>query len=370
MSYHALVATALLAVPQPAVAQTLAPEQAYEEGVAARTAGDIARAVELLSQVVEAQPANADAHLQLGLALSAAHRDEEAKAALSRTLEIAPDYVDARIALARLAQRRGDLDEARRQVGSISSSNQEVRDLISTLSAGEAALPYRWQLDIDGSYSALGSGRPDWKEATVQLGYNAGPATVIAGRLEGSRRFGFSDVYGELRLDQRLSSDAAIYVSLGGTPDADFRPEWQIGVGGSLRVRRGPAATAVTLDARQARYAAGDIQTVSPGVEQYIFGGRAWISGRWINIFDEAGNHQWGWLGRADVLATEAIRLFAGAADAPDVSEGVVTDTFSLFAGVSAAISQRTTIRLSIAHEDRATGTDRSQVGMGLGIRF
>jgi YaiO family outer membrane protein len=135
-------------------------------------------------------------------------------------------------------------------------------------------------------------------------------------------------------------------------------------------VSRGPTATVVTLDARQARYGAGDIQTVSPGVEQYVFGGRAWISGRWINTFDEDGNHQWGWLGRADVIANDAIRLFAGVADAPDVSEGVVTDTFSLFAGVSAAIGQRTTIRLSVAHEDRATGTDRSQIGMGLGIRF
>jgi YaiO family outer membrane protein len=173
-----------------------------------------------------------------------------------------------------------------------------------------------------------------------------------------------------VRIDQKLAEGASAYVTLGGAPDADFRPEWQIGAGGSLRVRGGGTATALTIDARQAHYPAGDIQTVSPGVEQYFADGRAWLTGRWINVFDEQGNRQSGWLARGDVMATDRLRLFAGAADAPDVSEGVVVDTFSLFGGVAYDLSDRTSLRFSIAHEDRDTGSDRLQAAIGMGFRF
>lgn len=366
-----LVAAAMLTLAAPALGQTREPEQLYAEGVAARIAGDVVRAVDLLHQVVEAQPANADAHLQLGLALSAAHRDAEAEAALLRTLELAPDYADASIALARLARRRGDRAAAMTALKPVSASNQEARDLLTQLNSGNSSLAHRWQLDMDGSYSALGKNRSDWKEASLQLRYLAAATTTITARVEGSRRFGANDAYGELRIDQKLSSRVSSYVSLGATPDADFRPEWQIGAGGSVRIRSGGTATVVTLDARQARYAAGDIQTVSPGAEQYFMGGRAWISGRWINIFDENGNRRSGWLGRADMLVDDdAIRLFAGVVDAPDVSEGIVTETFAVFGGISADVSTRTTLRLSVSHEDRETGTDRLQFGFGLGFRF
>jgi hypothetical protein len=94
------------------------------------------------------------------------------------------------------------------------------------------------------------------------------------------------------------------------------------------------------------------------------------VTARWINIFDENGRHQAGGLLRGDFLATDRLRLFAGAADAPDTSEGVVIDTFSLFGGLSYDLNDRITTRLSIAHENRETGADRLQVGLGLGTRF
>jgi hypothetical protein len=48
----------------------------------------------------------------------------------------------------------------------------------------------------------------------------------------------------------------------------------------------------------------------------------------------------------------------------------VVVDTFSLFGGISYDLGERSTLRLSVAHEDRARGADRLQVGLGLGWRF
>lgn len=346
------------------------PAPTYEEGVAARRAGDTARAISILRQVTAAQPENADAHLQLGLALLAAGKLDDAEASFRRTLAIAPAYEDASIGLARVAQRRGDRAAALQALEPVSPANGDAAGLRSQLAADTPA-NYRWQLNLDTSYSALeGNGQPDWKEGTFQLRYQATEDTALAGTVEASRRFGATDVYGELRVDHRFSDETRFYVSAGGTPNADFRPEWQIGAGGSTRLRGGANPTGLTLDARQAHYRAGDIQTVTPGIEQYLAGGKAWATGRWINIFDESGKRRSGWLARGDVLASDRLRLFAGLSDAPDVSEGVVIDTFSLFGGISYDLTERSTLRLSVAHEDRAQGTDRLQFGLGMGWRF
>jgi YaiO family outer membrane protein len=343
--------------------------QLYEQGVAQRHAGENEKAIASLSQVTAQQPDNADAHLQLGLALMAAGREAEAETVLRRTLELAPAYDDARVALARLSRSWGDDAGALAALEPVGPGNSEAAGLRQELNA-TPRLDYLWSLDVDGSYSAVAGGAPDWREGRVQLRHRVSQRTSVGAAVEASRRFGRTDVYGEARLDQRLSDGASFYVALGGTPAADFRPEWQIGAGGSVRVRSGPAATVLSLDGRQARYAAGDIQTLTPGIEQYFAGGRAWATGRWINIFDERGRHYSGWLARGDLMVGERARLFAGVADAPDVSEGAVVDTFGLFGGVSVDVGRRTSLRLSLAHEDRARGGDRTQLGLGLGLRF
>jgi YaiO family outer membrane protein len=363
-----LLATAALAL----VGATQEDRQRlYEEGVAARHAGDNERAIELLRRLVSQEPGNADAQLQLGLALMAADRLAEAEAALRRTLELAPSYEDARIALARIEQRRGNLPAAQRHLDRVSPTNAEAAGLRSALDPSPAAGPqFRTQVNFDASYSALDGGAPDWREAALSIRHQATEATAVTGTLEPSRRFGLDDVYGEVRVDHRLSDGASVYVSAGATPDADFRPRWQVGAGGAVRVADGPQATVLTLDARQARYPTGDIQTITPGIEQYVGGGSIWFTGRIINIFDEGGEHHLGWLGRGDVQLSPRLRFFAGAADAPDTSAGVIIDTFSLFGGIAVDTSERTTLRFSVAHEDRELGADRRQFGVGLGIRF
>jgi YaiO family outer membrane protein len=363
----AVLALGLVSAAQP---EAPARAQSYEAGVAARLAGDNRLAARILREVVAQEPNNSDAHLQLGLALLGAGELGAAEASLRRTLEIAPGYDDARIGLARIRQQRGDRQGALLALEPVSPANSDAAGLRSQLAAGPAKSAYRGQINVDGSYSALEGDQPDWREGTVQLRYRLSDDTALSGAVEAARRFGKTDVYGEARLDQSVSAGTSFYLSAGGTPDADFRPEWQIGAGGSARVRGGPNPTALTLDARQAHYRAGDIQTVAPGVEQYLANGKAWLTGRWINIFDETGKHHGGWLARGDVMAADRLRLFAGAADAPDVSEGIVLETFSLFGGLSYNLTARSTLRMSVAHEDRQTGSDRLQVGLGMGWRF
>ncbi|MGB3848219.1 MAG: YaiO family outer membrane beta-barrel protein [Sphingopyxis sp.] len=346
-------------------AQPAAPGD-YDRAVEARLAGDPARAAALLEPLVAIDPRNSDAWVQLGLARLALGQLDTAEAAFNSALTIAPGYADARIGLARIAQRRGDRAAALRALDGVEPGNPDVVALRRQLADAPAA--NRWQMDVDAAYSWVDAPQRDWRELALQI-RREGPVATVGARAEYARRFGHSDVYGELQVDYRLSDAARFYATLGGTPDADFRPEWQIGLGGTVRVHEGPNATVLTLDARQARFASGDVQSLSPGIEQYV-GGRMWFTGRWINLFDEKGTHRSGYLVRGDIEANDALRFFAGYADAPDTDEGTVVDVRSFFGGVSLDIGRGRTLRLNLAHDDRATGADRTQLSAGFGLRF
>jgi YaiO family outer membrane protein len=359
-------ALAVLMTAMPVRAQDAASD-AYERAVAARLAGQPGTAVALLEPIVAAEPANADAQVQFGLALLALDQLDAAEQAFRAALGTAPDYADARLGLARIAQRRGDAAAAARELDLIATPSPEADSLRAQLASG--TVEPRWQLDLEGSYSVLDGPPPDWKEAAVQLRRQLEAGGAIGARVEYARRFGIDDVYGELTAEHILSSRARGYLSIGASVDPDFRPEWQIGMGGSLRVRDGRNATVLTLDARQARFAIGDVQSLTPGIEQYI-GGSAWLTARWINLFDEQGTHRSGYLVRGDLQVLRPLRLFLGTSDAPDTDEGRVVDVRTVFGGASYDIGPHTILRVSLAHEDRATGFDRTQLGLGLGVGF
>lgn len=353
----------------PALAQPAPLDEIYREAVSARHAGNSERAAVLLRQVTAAQPKNADAHLQLGISLLDLGQADQAEAAFRRTLEIAPGYVDARLGLARVEQRRGNRSAVLAQLDLVEPSHPEAIALRTQIQGMQT--PTRWGIDADGAYTFLSEGLEDWKDVALRVTHQASSATAVSAAIEVSRRFGFTDTYGELRAAHRFARNAgSAYILAGATPGAQVRPQWQFGLGGEVRLRGGPAATLLTLDARQARYSIGDIQTLNPGIDQYLARGRAWLGVRWINIFDENGRHHSGWLARGDVLATDRLRLFAGAANAPDTSEGRVIDTFSLFGGLSWDVDDRVTLRASLAHDDRESGSDRLQLGLGAGWRF
>jgi YaiO family outer membrane protein len=361
------VALALCSVA--AAAQT--GDQAYDRAVQARIAGDHARAIELLGPVLAANPRNADAQLQLGLALLGLGRLDEAEAAFRRTLAIAPNYADARLGLARVEQRRGNWEAAEAALAGVDPGHAEAGPLRRQIEAGAAAARFsRWRVDVDGAYAFLTQDQRDWKEGSLRVTHQPTRATAVSAALEVSRRFGLTDSYGEMRFEHRFpNNQGSAYFLAAATPNADFRPEWQIGLGGEVRIRPGGTATLLTLDARQARYRIGDIQTLNPGIDQYVANGRVWIGARWINIFED-GRHHSGWLLRGDVLATQRLRLFAGAANAPDTAEGSVVDVASLFGGFAYDVNERVTVRASLAHDDRETGADRLQLGLGAGFRF
>jgi YaiO family outer membrane protein len=357
----AALSLSVLALAVPAAAQTAD----YEAGVAARHAGDPEEAVRRLERAALAEPDNADIHLQIGLAQLAAERLDEAEAAFRRTLALAPDYEDAKLGLARVALRRGAHDEARAALYGVAAPDAEA--LRRDIDAAAAAAPWRWRIDLDGGYSRVDR-QADWQSAALLVQHRPAADTTVSGSVETTRRFDRTDTYVEARVEQRFAPGSYVHVLAGGAPDADHRPKRQIGAGAAIRAHGGAYATMIRLDARQAAYPAGDVQTVTPGIEQYL-GGRAWISAQWINVWDRF-THGSGWLLRGDAMASDRLRLFAGAADAPDLDEGVAIDTFGLFGGVSLDVGDHLTLRLSLAHDDPEGPSDRDTVALGVGYRF
>ena len=329
------LATGALALAAPALGQTA--EEDYQAGVAARHAGRPEEALNRLNRAVAAEPDNADIHLQIGFAQLALGRLDEAEAAFRRTLDLAPDYADAELGLASVAQRRADPNR------------------------------WQWRVDLDGSYSEV-ENLPDWQSATLTVHYRASDATDIAVTAEATRRFDQTDIYGEARVDHRFAPGGNVYFLIGGTPGADHRPEWQFGGGAAVRLHGGAQATILRLDVRQADYPTGNVQTVTPGVEQYLTG-RIWITAQWINVWDRLA-HSSGWLLRADVMSSDRLRLFAGMADAPDLDSGTVIRTTSLFGGISLEVGSGVVLRLSLAHEDPEGSGERQTAALGIGYRF
>lgn len=339
---------------------------AYEQAVAARKAGNPALSVALLGDWLATRPTDVDARLNLGLSLLALGRLEQAERAFNDVLTVAPDYHDARLGLAQVAYRKGDPSVARAQLALVPANYPEARELRSKLQEHSRE---RWALDINSGVSAVGRGQPDWKEIAGELRYTSESGFSAAGRIEATERFDLRDAYGEARLGLRVSRSATAYALVGGTPDADYRPIWQMGAGGSLRLRSGPTATVATLDLRHAHYQSGAISSINPGIEQYFAGGKAWGTVRLITLIED-GNVEAGGLGRIDVQTTPDLRVFAGYADAPDTSEGVVTRVSSMFGGAEFSVSRRQTLRLSLAHTDQEAGANRTEVSLGTRVKL
>jgi YaiO family outer membrane protein len=227
----------------------------------------------------------------------------------------------------------------------------------------------RWTLDVDAGVTRLARGQSDWRQLDIQLGHRSDSGARLAGRIEAARRFERSDVYGELRGETPVDADSSVYLLAGGTPGADFRPRWQVGAGGRARVNGGATATVLTLDLRHASYRSGKTTLLNPGIEQYLFGGKAWLTLQSINLVD-SGDLLSGGLARIDVQASDRLRLFGGAANAPDVDQGIVSRTRSLFAGASVGLDDRIALRFSVSRDRPSIGASRTGVSVGTTVRF
>lgn len=346
----------------PAVVQA-DPGALYEAAVADRRAGRPAEAVAKLEAVLAARPDHLDARLNLGLALLALDRLDEAEAAFAAVAARAPAYADARAGLARVAQRRGDLATARREAAEavrLAPGDPEAAALARSL-----AEPPRWRLDVGVARSELSGGLPDWSEARVAVSGALNERWSAALAVEATERFDNRDTYVEGRLDRRFGRGGA-YVLLGGGPDADYRPQLILGLGGEARLTERLTAT---LDASTARYPTGTVTSVQPGLRAEVLPDRLQLAARWIVVRDESGNDRQGWAVQSRWQATPRLGLRLGYADAPESSEGVTVDVAAWSLGADIEVTDRLTLRLGAVSEDRGA-YDRREAAVGFGLRF
>ncbi len=349
-------------LPEAAVVQP-DPASLYQAAVADRLAGRHEQAIARLNQVLAMHPDDLDARLNLGLALLALDRLAEAETAFQQVRSSAPQYADAWVGLIRVEQRRGDFVAARRTADEAIIAARDDPTLRAL--HGELQPRADWRVDVNLSRSRISAGLPDWTEVRLAASRNIGAGWRGGAAIEATERFGERDVYIEGRVEHAFA-DGSAYVAVGGSPDADYRPEVALLAGGERRVT---GVVSGTVDASIAAYPVGTVTGLHPGVRLDLGDGRLQLAARWINIWDEIGVYRDGFATSARWQATDRITVRAGYADAPESSEGVTVDVRSWNAGIDVALNERATLRAGYVAEDRGA-YDREELSIGLGWRF
>ena len=353
----------MIVAPEPPAIVQADPQSLYRAAVADRLAGRPDAAVAKLEQVLASRPDDVDARLNLGLALLALDRLASAETAFRDVVERAPNYAEAWSGLARIAQRRGDLNAARslaEQARRAAPESAEIAALQGALKPGPA-----WRVDLSTARSRLSEGLPDWSETRLSASRRLGAGWAGGLTLEATERFDDTDVYLEARLDRNYRRSAA-YVAVGGAIDADYRPEIALLVGGEVRL--GGKLNA-TLDASIARYPIGTVTGVHPGLATELADGRLRLATRWINVWDENDDYRNGWAATARWQATDRFALRLGYADAPESSDGATVEVSAWNVGTEIGLTERLVLRLDYLSEDR-DAYDREEVSLGFGWRF
>ena len=302
-----------------------------------------------------------------------AGRLTEADDAFSASLRSSPKSIDALLGRGDVAAARGDKISANsfyRRAQDLAPDSKEIADRMNRPGGDDR----RWLLDTSFSHSTFSrQSRSDWRESFNQLSYVLDSATKIHGRVEVSERFDTIDSYLEVGVDRRFTPWLNGYLYGGVTPDADFRERWAALAGGAIRISEGRdifGATLLTLDSKHSSYATMDINTVSPGLQQYFGGDRVIINARQINSIDSSDQMQSGWLIRLDLRLFDRATVYLGTADAPDSADGSVAQTVSRFAGIVYDLTDTVSVRLDAIREDRQNAYKRDSISLGLGWRF
>lgn len=339
-----------------AQAQDRSATSAYDQAVQDRRAGRTDKAIAELQALAQSTPNDADVWLNLGLALGQNGDFTGAEAALSRGLQIAPDYPDLRVAWARLAYFNGRYGEARTRLGPplTQAPTPDARALLDQVAAAERAPPpTRWRVAAAVTYSDLSRRLPAWREWDLAASRTLGQGASLSLGMEQTSRFDLSNTYLHAEYGQRLG-DAGFFLGYGGSPNAVYRPRNLVQGGLTappLRLR-GAWRLEGELDASWARYPDGEVASLQPQVT-LAHGDRFSLAARYIRTVDERRRLLQGYSVRAQALAMRGLRLDLGYAYAPDTSSGATLQTSTVNGGVTADLGRLTMVRLGAAYADQ-----------------
>ncbi|TRC83290.1 YaiO family outer membrane beta-barrel protein [Mesorhizobium sp. WSM4310] len=331
--------------------------------------GDVPGARALVDDVLASSPDNVEA-LDLDAKVALLEADyTRAGQSFQRVLAIDSRNAEALVGIGDVRRALGDDDAARqayREALAIEPGSSDIEQRLAV------PPPRRWRLDLGTEVSDLTNGLSDWTDSSAGLAYRLSPRTTISGRNRVATRFGRTDVQIEGRIDEAFSPAFSAYALAAATPDADFLARYAIGAGASLQVMAAAKAfgpLSLNIDTRYDNFTNTNVTSVSPWVQGYIFDGRLGLSARWVHAADDIGTRADGYVLRVDLAVTQRFNLFGGYADAPEISDGTLVPTRTVFGGISWDVNDPLTVRASIAHEQRPT-FDRSIFGLGLTARF
>jgi YaiO family outer membrane protein len=331
---------------------------------------DLVTARTRIDRILADAPHNSEALLLDGQISLIEDNYDRAEEAYHRVLAAQPNYVDALIGLGDVLRAKGDAEGARAAYGkalALDPTSTVIRDRLA------APFPTKWRLDVGSEISDLSSGRNGtWTDSFVSINYRPDDMIAVGARTRTVTRFGHTDVQLDMRTDYNVDRRLSVYGEIAGTPEADILAQYFFGGGASWQVvpkhdALGPFY--LNLDARYDHFADSEIVTASPWAQAFLFGERLGLSARWVHVADDQDTTVDGYVLRGDVRLADTVLLFGGYSDAPEISEGDIIDTETIFSGLSVDLNDALTLRGSYAYETRSA-FDRDIYGLSLTVRF
>ena len=260
-----IAALCLIIAPSAARAQVQDPR--FDEARAARNAGDLGRAIQLIEEI-DAQYPNDPTTLRLLGSAHAARGDYIlAIATLERARLLAPQDQDIALALGRAMIWSGRLDDAEaiaNEIGLVQPDNVELPELRRSIDRARRNPGSRPRISLGHTRSRvkIGNSRRNWTEAVVAIDAPIGARTTVAGELGVENRGDTADTRFAGRIDHRLASGGAIFVGGSVTANPTFREDWSLRAGGETPLL---ANVALMVALRHADYGLSNVTVVEPG---------------------------------------------------------------------------------------------------------
>ncbi|MEI7607792.1 MAG: tetratricopeptide repeat protein [Rhodospirillaceae bacterium] len=337
--------------------------------------GDVATARTLLDRVLATQPADSEARAFAARVAVYQRRYEDAKAGFRAVLKAEPGNIEALTGLGDVQAATGAEDDAADSYAQALALHPDLQDIRDRRDRLFDPSGMRWRLDMGNDLSTHPAGyhRSDWQDSFFQLTAALDPRTHLHARLERSDRFNLLDHYYEVGANHRFTPWLSAHLDLGVTLTAQFLPRQRLDSGASVRLWQGKGEigpTMATLGYRYANYVSGPVARLAPGVQQYFFEGRLWLTAEFPFTRNELDQDKRGWSVRGDLQPLDWARLFAGTGSGSETINNFSVESFSRFAGVTLLPSRRFEVTLAAARTDTVNAPRRDTLGLSLTTRF
>lgn len=394
MYYRSILIVSLLTCNYPAFAQTINHDNAFKadqllkEGIEARKFQNFKLALSKLELAHQLAPTNSDILVQLGFSYYAQGNLEQAKKSFEEALSISPNYVDAQyglvsIVLAQNVDHPNEAETLLNQYLKQSPDDIQLLNLKKTIKAIKDDT-HNWNLYLTTIHSHLSKSYSDWNEIEIALSYKISNENTITGHFTQSNRFDMNDQKYGTTFWHTFNNRANGYLSGFIAPSEKFFAKYTISSGIDFTLLKSTNeylnSLHTTVDMKLDHYSDGNIKSIALGLEQFFFGDKLSISGKWYNTFDQSNNHMNGFLVKFTGSPTEKLHLFAGYSDSQETSERSSGFNHSLikvnatFVGLSYEIYKRLTAYLDYTDEDRKYSNQSHKLynkkTIGCGIRW